>query len=318
MPFTSVLSISFLNVIKQRHKLSHSHSSEDITRRMSRNYKCSFMTATLLILSSNLSVETVHETWRTVVRSAHGKNQSYVVHDKPSTFHEAIEWCSKLGGQLPIIHYQEDFDFLMNTVIGKDSEPISEDHTWLGRKPVSNEVVCTTPWMDDTPVDFSFAYDSGHDCGVCQAFNCCASTVKSGGTYFKKIHMHSCSSNSRKVCVIQEDFIKYLEDTLHNSFKVSTADSTLPTSTSPSFQTTVDVLEEATELEHYDFTHLIKTAVFSVFLTIVVIALILKLLLHFEVIDVKQQKEPKVVFRKEECFQANSDQIYEEPILLTQ
>ena len=148
--------------------------------------------------------------WRIFLRSVGGINQTYIVHDAGYTYHESKEWCDSLGGHLPIIHSQEDLDFLTLKVIGKDSKGFT-GYTWTGLTPVSTSSQCPSVWLDGSHVTSPLNSYIGYGCSNCSP-GCCAMSVSSSGLlyHFQTMFFLPCSHLHRKVCVIPGDYMTEL------------------------------------------------------------------------------------------------------------
>lgn len=122
---------------------------------------------------------------------------TYIIDDNGYTFNESKEWCDQLGGQLPIFHSQEEFDFLMDLVVIKGS-PGHCDNTWVGRRPVSRKQYhLPKTWLDGSPIDYNFT--SWGDRTYCKDDDCCGLYV-SNTLDRRTVWFSDCSSRHRKVC----------------------------------------------------------------------------------------------------------------------
>jgi hypothetical protein len=132
-------------------------------------------------------------------------NQTYIVSDGGFTFQESKNWCDYLGGQLPIVKYQNDLDFLMK-VIGKfnRNRKIQIYDTWMGREPFSYSQ-CSDKWLDASPLTYTQAIK-----GNCSACNkpCCAMTVANDESEFAQMFFAECHEKIRKVCIVQGDWMQ--------------------------------------------------------------------------------------------------------------
>jgi len=133
---------------------------------------------------------------------------NYIVSEEPLSFNQTILWCQQLNGNLPIIHSQEEFDFLMTKVVEKNSHPPA---SWIGRKSVSRDV-CSPYWLDGTRVAFPFNTFSlagvmDSRCVDCIEKECCA-------MYLWNDHDHgeagftSCDRDMRAICVVKGELIE--------------------------------------------------------------------------------------------------------------
>ena len=109
---------------------------------------------------------------------------------------------------MPIIHTQEDFDFLMDKVLVKHS-PGYSSQAWLGMKPVSFTSECKN-WLDDSLINFKFPRGQGSDylCDECKNRECCAMIIDSEPSTFNfgRIAYEGCNFSHRRICVIQGEF----------------------------------------------------------------------------------------------------------------
>ena len=146
------------------------------------------------------------------------------------TYNETSDWCTSIGGRLPMLHTPEDLDYLASTVVGHSR---NDPHlTWLGSS-VSPREGCR--WTDGTPIETFHAFtteipfESFHTFfrnetsivavpmyrDICQPSNrattmacpteskCCALCMWTDSD-FKKLTIRPCTEKLWQVCVIEE------------------------------------------------------------------------------------------------------------------
>lgn len=159
-----------------------------------------FLLATLLTCSSSRFTRLP---WRIFYRSHDGMKETYIIDDNGHfSLNQSLVWCENLGGKLPVVQDQADFDFLMEEVI-LQSSPGGSFRTWIGRKTVF-KTACSDVWMDGSLVKYPFTEVSSENCLSCVDHNCCAMFVLNDRENFGKTGHQSCESGARRVCVISE------------------------------------------------------------------------------------------------------------------
>jgi len=57
---------------------------------------------------------------------------NYIRRELEATFNETSDWCSSLGGLLPILHSRDYVDFLAHTVLTQSTFDVIHSHAaWL-------------------------------------------------------------------------------------------------------------------------------------------------------------------------------------------
>ena len=134
-----------------------------------------------------------------------------MIDDNQYSFLDSVKYCNDLGGTLPIIHSQEDYDYLMEKL--KETKT-GYDRTWLGLKKVGDD--CKT-WMDGSKLTFKFTYDPINGGDSCCPTKDCAlklwNNVEST-TQYGKVFMseYKISLGGRRVCVLKNLFLKELDE----------------------------------------------------------------------------------------------------------
>ena len=134
----------------------------------------------------------------------------YIIDDNEHSFLDSVKYCSELGGTLPIIHSQEDYDYLMEKL--KETKT-GYDRTWLGLIKVGDD--CKT-WMDGSKLTFKFTYDPINGGDSCCPTKDCAlklwnniNTVQYGKVFMSN---YTTSLGGRRVCVLKNLFLKELDE----------------------------------------------------------------------------------------------------------
>ena len=83
------------------------------------------------------------------IRKVNNKTLRYIRRNwDRGTYNETSDWCTSIGGRLPMLQTQEDLDYLASTVVGHS---YSNPHlTWLGSSVSPGGSVCR--WTDGTPI----------------------------------------------------------------------------------------------------------------------------------------------------------------------
>lgn len=129
------------------------------------------------------------------------------------TYSENMEWCSSLGGKLPILHSRDDLDYLADIVIGRT---INGPHlTWLGAKTTGDS---SCKWSDGVTVEYFHKWTMS--CSGTSCRGCCGLAMWTDAD-FKSFTVKGCDEKNWQVCVIAEntstsaDKIAYLNDTMN-------------------------------------------------------------------------------------------------------
>jgi hypothetical protein len=141
-----------------------------------------------------------------VHRNTDGFNQTYIFDSQETkNFNQSRKWCDRLGGNLPIVHSQEELHFLY-TMFAQDSQTRSyyTPEVWMGRQPINMTNSCSEQWLDGSQVDYDFDYQS--TCQVCRIRSCCA-MVMYFSPYPKQMGFEGCGDTNYRVCVIPGDFL---------------------------------------------------------------------------------------------------------------
>ena len=142
----------------------------------------------------------------------------YLIDDNEYSFQDSVKHCSDLGGTLPIIHSQEDYDYL----IDKLNETTGSNRTWLGLEQRDGD--CKT-WMDGSKLTFNFTNDtknSGYSC--CSTTEACSlklwNDVEDTAVYGKVfMSRYMASPEGRRVCVLKNLSLKELDDKVRKTEK---------------------------------------------------------------------------------------------------
>ena len=143
---------------------------------------------------------------RNFTRLVNGQTWTYVTVDREFYFNQAELWCRSVGGDLPAIHSQEDFDYLMDTVVVQHSP--GPHSTWIGLEKTNG--TCNK-YLDGTNVDFNFEYfldRSQCDRPACDESNPlpCAMRIFNEDDHKKAYFLNSGTmifQTARAVCVIK-------------------------------------------------------------------------------------------------------------------
>ena len=105
-------------------------------------------------------------------RTSDGLNETYIFDNQiaANPFNQSVKWCEKLGGKMPIIHSDDDMDFLHLVL---KHVKLARYGVWIGAKPVSNTSNCPNQWLDGTNVTYKFDFDDD-GCLACERRDCCA------------------------------------------------------------------------------------------------------------------------------------------------
>lgn len=164
---------------------------------------CGFLFLLFIVVSVSSNRSFTRLPWRIFYRSHNGIKDTYIIDDNGHfSFNSTVVWCSQLGGKLPVILDQSDYDFLMEEVI-LVSSPGGSFKSWMGRK-ASSDSVCSSEWMDNTVVKYPFEEMEKENCSSCSSYNCCAMYIMNDRDNFGKIGHQSCQSTARRVCIISE------------------------------------------------------------------------------------------------------------------
>jgi len=125
----------------------------------------------------------------------------YIPRDLEATFNETSDWCSSLGGSLPIFHSRDDVDFLAHTVLGQTSMDVTQNHAvWLGA--FCSEGVCT--WQDGIALEDWHSWMASLTLLAEECQGCCALVMWTDSD-FKRISVRNCNETNRfQVCIVKE------------------------------------------------------------------------------------------------------------------
>ena len=74
-----------------------------------------------------------------------GFNYTYAG-DQVGDYRQSLDWCTRMGGQLPAVHSQADIDFLADDLVGEQDH---FDSMWLGARRFHD----SWKWNDNSPFD---------------------------------------------------------------------------------------------------------------------------------------------------------------------
>lgn len=100
---------------------------------------------THILLTLLLFTPVKHGSCEYITRSHNGFNYTYAG-EEVGNYQESLDWCTRLGGQLPAVHSPADIDFLADDLIG---EPGDHDSLWLG----AGRFHDSWKWNDNSPSD---------------------------------------------------------------------------------------------------------------------------------------------------------------------
>ena len=140
---------------------------------------------------------------RDFIRVTNSETWKYIIRDEKQSFNNAVNWCHAFGGNLPIIHTQADFDYLLDTVILSNKPAF--DRTWLGLARIGGS--CTT-WMDGSLRDYTFTWDTTNGGDVCPSVSVALKVWHGGDNNHKKVFWGNTDPGSedqggRAVCVLK-------------------------------------------------------------------------------------------------------------------
>ena len=117
-----------------------------------------------------------------------------------NSFNRSVKWCEKLGGQMPIIHSDDDMDFLYAVL---QHVKLSQSGVWIGVKSVSEKFSCPNQWLDGTSITYKFDF-GGDGCLSCKWYDCCAVYLSMGSqsSNSKQASFTDCNFSKHRICVI--------------------------------------------------------------------------------------------------------------------
>ena len=135
-------------------------------------------------------------------------------------FNTTVKWCDKLGGNLPIVRSDDDWNILKRVLATGIHDYRSG--TWMGRKAVSLTKTCSKEWLDNTLVDITvnrsltignygfktlFKDALSDDCRECEHDDCCAMYFATSIFVRSTVSYDSCETHYSRVCVIPGDYM---------------------------------------------------------------------------------------------------------------
>ena len=138
-------------------------------------------------------------------RDRENTTTTYIHYKDPLDFEDTIEYCNKLNGKLPMIHTQEDIDFLVKTIPVTCANGYCTYTLWLGLKSVSHEK-CSDEWLDGSGVTFNnFKYwnPKRDNCTVCLGYDCC--TLYAWIDRSEQVAYTKCEYEKSAVCIVDGD-----------------------------------------------------------------------------------------------------------------
>ena len=160
-------------------------------------------------------------------RTSDGLNETYIFDNQIATnsFNRSVRWCHKLGGKMPIIHSDDDMDFLYAVL---KNVKLEETGVWIGVKPVANTANCSSQWLDGTDITYNLDFRS---CLACERRDCCAVYLSMGSRSSapKQASLGHCNFSKHRICVIPgqlyvEDSARFLRRTECDAIEVRDED----------------------------------------------------------------------------------------------
>jgi len=128
---------------------------------------------------------------------------NYIRRDwQTASYNETTDWCSRLGGSLPVLHTREDLDFLADKVLGRTLGRPSR--VWLAATQVRPKVC---QWKDNTSIETFHSWYNPSSTYSCTG--CCAVSMWTD----RDLTVYPCSNKLWQVCVVRNTTIENLIET---------------------------------------------------------------------------------------------------------